>query len=254
MPRQKKMYPFRVFISHKVSGHGWAAAAIKQELENYAKEKLKIFISPALKPGVKWQAAVHREIEAADLFILLYLVEGIDMDWCLYEAGYFEREARRKNRKLICVINPEGYPPGPLEGRQRLEATKPDVVKLLKAIYADEHKPVRPDLFQTESAEHLNHLTDFVLNALQPVKREPLSHRCWITLSGDQWFEQLKKGMFVTDAHLAGESEALRQFGIGPGEGISLGDFCGQSEFKRALEYYIPHVTNCLRRIIAGKP
>ena len=77
-------YPFRVFISHKVSGHGEAAEAIKQELENYGPDKLKIFASPALSPGVNWRPEVLKEIETADLFILLYLVEGIDMDWCLY--------------------------------------------------------------------------------------------------------------------------------------------------------------------------
>jgi len=251
-PSQNQTYPFRIFISHKVSGHGGAAEAIKQELENYAKDRLKIFVSPALSPGIEWRPEVLEEIEGADLFILLYLVEGIEMDWCLYEAGYFEREARRTGRKLICVSNPGRSLPGPLEGRQRVEATEAGVAKLLRAIYADEHKPVRPDLFDIQNDKFLKQLKDFVLNALQPVKREPLTPRLWITLSGDEAVEQLKKGMFVAEAHLAGESEALRQFGVGPGAGISLAEFFGRSEFKRTLDYYIPHLTNCLRRIIEG--
>jgi hypothetical protein len=250
---QNQTYPFRVFISHKVSGHGGAAEAIKRELEIYAKDKLKIFVSPALSPGVKWRPEVLQEIEGADLFILLYLVEGIEMDWCLYEAGYFAREARQTGRKLICVINPEHSLPGPLEDRQRLEATKPGVEELLRVIYADEHKPVRPDLFDRTNDKFLKQLIDFILNALQPVKREPLSPRLWITLSGDEAVEQLKKDMFVADAHLAGESEALRQFGVGPGAGISLADFYARSEFKRTLDLYIPHLNNCLRRIVEGE-
>jgi hypothetical protein len=43
-------YPFRIFISHKISGHGKAAIKIKRELEIYS-DKLKIFVSPALSPG-----------------------------------------------------------------------------------------------------------------------------------------------------------------------------------------------------------
>jgi hypothetical protein len=247
-------YPFRVFISHKVSGHGSAAENIKRKLENLARDKLRIFVSPVLSPGVKWRPIVLEEIEGADLFILLYLVEGIETDWCLWEAGYFEREARQPGRKLICMINPERSLPGPLEDRQRLEATEAGVENLLRAIFADEHKPVRPDLFDRQNDKDLKELIDFILNALQPVKREPLAPRLWITLNGDEVVEQLKKGMFVGDAHLAGESEALRQFGVGPHGGISLEEFFERSESKRTLDYYIPHLSNCLRRIIAGYP
>ena len=182
-------YPFRVFISHKVSGHGGAAEAIKHELENYAPDKLKIFASPALSPGVKWRPKTLKEIETADLFILLYLVEGLDMDWCLYEAGYFEKTGR----KLICVTNPGRSLPGPLETRQRLEATERGVERLLKAIDRDPAKPVRPDLFERKHTKTLDQLIQFTLTTLKPVNRQALCPRLWIRLSGSDVLAQLEQ-------------------------------------------------------------
>jgi hypothetical protein len=248
------MYPFRVFISHKVSGHGEAAEAIKHELENYGPEKLKIFASPALSPGVKWQPEVLKEIETADLFILLYLVEGIDMDWCLYEAGYFEREAQKTGRKLICVNNPGRSLPGPLETRQRLEATERGAEELLKAIYKDQEKPVRPDLFDREHMKLLDQLIQFILTTLKPVKQEPLCPRLFVTLSGPESLEQLKHGAIPEEARLSGEAEALKQLGLAPEDGITVANFRERSESKYALDLYIPQMANCLRRIIEKYP
>ena len=253
-PLQNHTYPFRVFISHKVSGHGGAAEAIKHELENYGPDKLKIFASPALSPGVKWRPEVLQEIENADLFILLYLVEGVDMDWCLYEAGYFEREAQKTGRKLICVTNPERSLPGPLESRQRLEATERGVEDLLQAVYCDQEKPVRPDLFDREHTKVLDQLIQFILATLQPVKRQPLCPRLWVTLRGPESLEQLKKGRLPAEAHLAGEAEALKQLGLGPGDEITVADFRERSDFKYALDFYVPHLANCLRRIVEEYP
>ncbi len=243
-------YPFRVFISHKVSGHGGAAEAIKHELENYAPDKLKIFASPALSPGVKWRPKTLKEIETADLFILLYLVEGLDMDWCLYEAGYFEKTGR----KLICVTNPGRSLPGPLETRQRLEATERGVERLLKAIYCDPAKPVRPDLFERKHTKTLDQLIQFTLTTLKPVKRQALCPRLWVTLRGSDALAQLKQGTLPGEARLSGEAEALKELGLGPGDEITVADFQERSDFKFALSFYVPHLANCLRRIIASYP
>ena len=247
-------FPFRIFISHKVSGHGGAAEAIKHKLEDYAPDKLKIFASPALSPGVKWQKKTLKEIETADLFILLYLVEGLDMDWCLYEAGYFEREAQKTGRKLICVTNPGRSLPGPLENRQRLEATERGVEDLLKAIYCDPAKPVRPDLFERKHTKTLDNLIQFTLTTLKPVKRQALCPRLWVTLRGSDALAQLKQGTLPGKARLSGEAEALKELGLGPVDEITVADFRERSDFKLALSFYVPHLANCLRRIIASYP
>jgi hypothetical protein len=242
-------YPFRVFISHKVSGHGKAAKKIKRELENYS-NRLKIFVSPALSPGIAWNPRVLEEIEKADLFVMLYLVQGVEMDWCLYEAGYFEREALKTNRKLICVTNPGSNLPGPLETRQRIEADPEGIEQLLKAIYADDKKPVRPDFFNIENSDTLKRLIGFILKELGPVKRLALTPRLWVTVSGSEQIEKIKTGEMPPEIRLEGESEALKEFGVGAGAGITLGEFHELSEFKQTLEYYIPHIANALRRII----
>lgn len=242
-------YPFRVFVSHKVSGHGKAAKKIKRELENYS-DKLKIFVSPALSPGIAWNSKVLEEIERADVFVMLYLVQGIEMDWCLYEAGYFEREALKTNRKLICVTNPGSNLPGPLETRQRIEADSVGIEQLLKALYSDEEKPVRPDLFNRENSETLNRLIGFILKELRPVKRLALTPRMWITVSGTEQIEKIKSGEMPGEVRLEGESEALKEFGVGAEAGITLGEFYEISEFKRTLEYYVPHIANALKRVM----
>jgi hypothetical protein len=253
-PVKSSTGPFRIFISHKIGGHGRAAEDIKHELENYAMGLLEVFVSPALEPGVRWRPEVLEKIETADLFILLYLVEGMDMDWCLYEAGYFEREARRTGKRLICMVNPGRDLPGPLEERQRLEADSEGVKKLLRAIYDDKEKPVRRDFFDATHSRTLGQLRDFVLKSLQPVKREPLCPRLWISLPGPKSLEQLKIGVLPADARLSGEAEALKQIGLSQGEEITVADFRKRSEFQFALSYYLPHLATCLRRIIERYP
>jgi len=243
-------YPFHVFISHKVSGHGTAAQKIKLKLENLSPDKLEIFVSPSLGPGVVWHSKILEKIETADLFIILYLVQGLDMDWCLYEAGYFEREALKTGRKLICVTNPGFFVPGPLENRQRLEATEDGIEAFLRAIFDDNEKPVRRDLFDRRQQKTLDELINFVLTTLGPVKQTPVSPRLWITFNGEDELEKIMSGSLTDNVRLEGESEALKDFGIGPGGGITLKKFYEESEFKHTLDRYIPHVANCIRRII----
>lgn len=243
-------YPFRVFISHKISGHGKAVKKIKKELEFHSGKKLKIFVSPALSPGTVWNPKVLKEIEKADLFVMLYLVQGIEMDWCLYEAGYFEREALKTNRKLICVTNPGSNLPGPLETRTRIEADKDGIEQLLEAIYRDTEKPVRRDFFDRENEHKLKALIEFILEELGPVKRLALTPRMWITVSGIEQIEQINSGELPGEVRLEGEAGALREFGVGEGAGITLKEFYRRSEFKRTLAYYTPHLANALKRIM----
>lgn len=246
-------YPFRVFVSHKVSGHGNAAVSIKHRLELLSPDKLRIFVSPALGPGEVWRDKLREEIESADLFVLLYLVQGLDMDWCLYEAGYFEREALKTGRKLICVTNPGFFLPGPLVNRQRLEANEDGIENLLRAILSDEKKPVREDLFDRRQEEDLDALIKFIITTLGPVEKIPLSPRLWIKFQGEDELKKILSGSLPGNIQLEGESEALKEFGVGLGAGITLKKFYEESEFKHTLDRYIPHVMNCIRRIINRK-
>lgn len=54
----------------------------------------------------------------------------------------------------------------------------------------------------------------------------------------------------ISRIHLRGETEALRDFGIGPKDGIEYGDFYNQSQYKRTLDYYIPHLINAIRNVV----
>ena len=56
------------------------------------------------------------------------------------------------------------------------------------------------------------------------------------------------------EARLSGEAEALKQLGLGSSDEITVADFRERSDFKFALTYYVPHLANCLRRIIENYP
>ena len=250
---KKNDYPFRVFISHKFKGHGHAAKSLKQELENLSPKQLEIFVSSTLDPGSVWRPEILKEIESADLFVMLYLEQGFDMDWCLYEAGYFEREALKTGRKLICMTSKGLYLPGPLENRQQLEVTKEGIEDLLRAVYNDDVKPVRPDLFDRRQEETLDKLIKSLFILLGPVKREPLSPRLYIHFKGVNDLNEIMNGSLPESVWLEGESDALAALGVGPGKSITLKEFYEESESKQSLKRYMPHVANCIRRIIKRK-
>jgi hypothetical protein len=148
------------------------------------------------------------------------------------------------------VTNPGSDLPGPLETRQHLDADEPGIERLLTAILADEEKPVRPDLLNRDNSETLNELIQFILKELGPVKRTALTPRLWITLTGPDHIAALESDSLPDDIRLEGESEALREFGVGPGADITLKEFYDISDFKLSLHYYVPHVASALKRVI----
>lgn len=83
--------------------------------------------------------------------------------------------------------------PGPLEARQRIEAEPAGIEQLLRSIFADDIKPVRPELFDRENSDTLNRLIEFILKELGPVKKVALTPRLWITISGTEQIEKRKK-------------------------------------------------------------
>ena len=79
----------RVFVSHKDDDRG-IALQIKQLLEQYAPNRLELFISGEnITAGEDWQLRIRDELRKSRLLFLLFTEPGRTWDWCLFEAGLF---------------------------------------------------------------------------------------------------------------------------------------------------------------------
>ena len=246
------MDPLRVFVSHKISTHGKGAEDFARTLRNItSKDKLDIFVSPEVKPGEPWNRKVHENLKAADILVVLYLVEDVLMGWCDYEAGYFlgvSETAKDFPKKIISVINCE-KPPEFLTSHQFVNADEKGIEKLLRSILSDPAKPVKPSLFDADNIDDLKQIKNKILQALNPSSRKSISPRLWIKIN-DKQLELLRRGVVPKDLHLKGESEALREFGIGVAGGVSYQEFYDRSKYKRVLDLYMPHLVEAIQKII----
>ena len=61
--------PYKIFISHKVSEHGYAVRKFKKILnrDGALKDKLKIYVSTEVAPGEDWSKKLHSELDEADM-------------------------------------------------------------------------------------------------------------------------------------------------------------------------------------------
>jgi hypothetical protein len=89
---------------------------------------------------------------------------------------------------------------------------------------------------------------------LSAFTRETITPRLWITLS-NLLANKIKKGDRIkqeelSDVHLRGESEALKEFGIGPRDGVTFGNFYQDSAYKRSLDFFVPHLIHAIKNIL----
>ena len=109
---------------------GYDHEEIKNWLEEYGRKKLEVFVSPAIEAAKKWNDEVFTKLSEADLLILLYTDPSADMDWCLFETGFFAGVSHmKKNRGLMCLLPQGGPTPKPLEGWENVEATDDGIKK-----------------------------------------------------------------------------------------------------------------------------
>jgi len=162
--------PYKIFISHKVSEHGYAVRKFKKILnrDGALRKFLKIYVSSEVAPGEDWAKRLHDELDAADmlLYIYCYNTPPRDNDWCNYETGYF---AKKSNRSNIITIVPKGVkPPSPFQSYQFIELTSDGIKQLLKKIYVDQN--IYSDIFDSDYKETL----DETINKIQIYHRTVL--------------------------------------------------------------------------------
>lgn len=247
-------FPFKIFISHKVSEHGNAVKELKKilNIKNALKDKLKIFISTAIKPGEDWGKKLYDELDEADMLLYMYCFNSPPKinDWCSYETGYYAKKSNQSG--LITIVPPGAEPPSPLKNFQHIELTEEGIKNLLRRIYVQEG--IYPDLFDEEFKEDLDSIVESILKIFSPSQKPiSLSPRIWITLNYNS-IETFRdgRGVIPQDSTITGETEAARKFGYEAHEKeeITLEKLKEIVEFKGTLDPFFTVLSDTLKDIL----
>jgi len=114
----------KMFLSHKqefVTQANELAAALKRGVPDAT-----VFQSEDIDKGSDWRAAIHRELDEAKCFVLLYTSPEKDWTWCFYEAGRFSRKGR-KPRPVACLHPKTVELPSPLANLQGITTKQDDI-------------------------------------------------------------------------------------------------------------------------------
>lgn len=127
---------FRIFISHKQEDH-LVADATKKALEKLkGKFPVKCFVSGSDIPaGTDWNSFIKSQLSDSHLLLLLFTNPSKNWDWCLYEAGLFSRFDKEDVTSVVCIFNPEGTPPAPLNNLQGVPARDDKIRDFLTRLY-----------------------------------------------------------------------------------------------------------------------
>lgn len=113
---------FKIFVSHK---HADAdlANVVAEELEGLAPGLIECWVSGQdLTAGVDWNRQIKAGLAASHLLVLLFTTPAQKWDWCLYEVGLFIRFDEDDITSVVCLFDPEGTTPGPLNQVQGVAA------------------------------------------------------------------------------------------------------------------------------------
>lgn len=126
-----------IFISHRHDDRA-IALRIREELEALDDQDhpcLKFFLSEDILGGANWYKWIKERLVEANLLLLLFTDSSKNWNWCLYEAGLFDRLEDSYRRRIICLHSSHTTPPGPLQNLQAFNATPPSIRKFLKQLF-----------------------------------------------------------------------------------------------------------------------
>jgi len=127
--------PVKIFVSH-ASEYAELAMTLKRSLEALeGDEKLDIRVSVTMPGGSDWRDWIENNVRSADLFLLLYPDERMDLNWCNYELGrFFDGE-----RHIVCLKNVDIEKPPPVfEPFQAYNGDEDGIFKFLKELFDSE--------------------------------------------------------------------------------------------------------------------
>ncbi len=208
----------KIFLSHSST---YADLAQKLKLSLLALETeqhLDIRLSADMPDGTDWRAWIETNVRAADLFLLLYPHEQMDMGWCNYELGRFHD----LQRPVVCLKNTDiAKPPPAFQTEQAYTADTGGLFQTLKELFVQGRftagRPLNAEIgnpasdFYTRARDVCNVLADHFAKAR--VRELLYDRRVVLTLSHDAAgrvdFERSKVHGNAEGLALLGLSEAV---------------------------------------------
>jgi hypothetical protein len=140
-----------IFISHKSEDRKTAEKIIEilKQFDNPIDPKISFFISYEIPGGDRWYDTIRRNLIESNLLLLLFTDATRNWDWCLYEAGLFDRlEDEPKKNRVICLHSLNAIP-DPLKHLQGFSAKKDKMIDFLKQLFTtteltDLPEPINP--------------------------------------------------------------------------------------------------------------
>ncbi len=214
-----------IFISHKHEDE-LAASGIKDILKNFDdenSEKLKFFLSEEIPGGANWYQWIKSRLVESNLLLLLFTDVTKSWDWCLYEAGLFDRLDDNHHRRVICLHSSTATPPDPLQHLQAFPALPGKLRTFVEQLF------VKTDLTQLEEpiAPWLAKAPEQVEGAAQeiaslidrkPVQTNYFSRYVFIHVKEP---EKIQRGEIPGDAPIISNGKTLELFDRAPTEGLT---------------------------------
>jgi hypothetical protein len=133
MPEEK----VKIFISHKHEDE-YTALCIRDVLKGLDDPKsprINFFLSEEILGGEDWYKWVKTRLVEANLLLLLFTDSSRSWDWCLYEAGLFDRLTDEHARRIICLHSQSIDPPKPLKHLQAFSAKPERIRRFLEQLF-----------------------------------------------------------------------------------------------------------------------
>jgi hypothetical protein len=204
-----------VFFSYKTKEDRTASEVVNLLRKNSA-GKLKITYQAEFTKeitGRQWRQKIRDEICRANWFILLLPHPSDDWDWCLYEAGLFDRQANSGDR-LFCLHHPDTSIPDPIKDYHHVPATVPKMEEFLRMVYLEDNPiPGLPPLNQYAN-DAISELASKIVDAIHPPAGRVFQrvYEPWVALAIDNADRLAGKDELDKATVESTNQEALRLF------------------------------------------
>lgn len=219
--RRAKLRTVNVFVSHKHED-AVTAVGIRNILARYDRQKrLRFFLSEDIPEGTPWVQWIERRLVESHILLLLFTDPTRSWDWCLYEAGLFDRLKDEHRRRIICLHSTSTKPPKPLQHLQAVAAIPARIKRFLQQLYLETgltglRKPIAP--FLADLPHELDNAAKeiAVLVDREPVKTRYLGRHIFLHIphTGEITPERIPPDAVVT----SDGASAFEVFDMGPGE------------------------------------
>jgi hypothetical protein len=127
-----------VFVSRRTDDRHVFAEEITAELAIWAAGRLTFFDARKIAVGELWKETIADNLEQASLFFLILTGSSdAELNWLLYEAGWFKGLSKDRHGKIACFV-PQGWEvPTQLDDLQAVHMTRESVIELLLKLYHD---------------------------------------------------------------------------------------------------------------------